>query len=60
MSSQIEIKPSLQSLQYVDDVISEELKADKDNTTHRDYYIKLMDQVEIDGFPKNKISTIGK
>jgi hypothetical protein len=32
----------------------------EENTTLKQHYISLMDQLEIDGIPKTKISTIGK
>lgn len=39
--------------------MNEELDSERNNTSLKQYYSNLMDQLEIDGIPKEKISSIG-
>ena len=52
-------KPSLQAYTLAEQVAREEISGEK-NQTLKQYYINLMTQLEIEGFPKEQISTIGK
>lgn len=57
--SQLEIKPSLLSYKLADTIAVEELGGDVTPTLKQNY-ISLIDQLEIDGIPKEKISALGK
>lgn len=57
--SQVEIKPSLLSYKLAETIADEELH-EENSVTLKENYIHLIDQLEIDGIPKEKISTIGK
>ena len=52
-------KPSVEAYILAERIAAEELSGEK-NQTLKQYYINLMDQLEIEGFPKYQISTIGK
>lgn len=54
------IKPSIQSNSLAEQVANEELKKADNYDTLRKTYLNLMHQLEIDGIPKEKISTIGQ
>jgi len=53
------VKPSHDSLKLAEKIVNEELDSERNNISLKHYYSKLMDQLEIDGIPKQKISTIG-
>jgi len=57
--SQVEIKPSLLSYKLAETIATEELQ-EENSITLKQNYISLIDQLEIDGIPKEKISTVGK
>lgn len=57
--SQVEIKPRLLSYKLAEAIATEELQ-EENSITLKQNYINLIDQLEIDGIPKEKISTIGK
>ena len=59
MSQLTEIKPSLLSYKLADTIAVEELNGEISPTLKQNY-ISLIDQLEIDGIPKEKIATIGK
>jgi len=52
-------KPSLESYALAEQIANEEISGGKSSTL-KQYYINLMTQLEIEGFPKQQISTIGK
>jgi hypothetical protein len=52
-------KPSLESYSLTEQIANEEIKGNKTDTL-KQFYINLMTQLEIEGFPKQQISTIGK
>jgi len=56
----VKFKPSLQSNNLAEQVASEELKKTDNFDTLRKSYLNLMHQLEIDGIPKEKISTVGQ
>jgi len=56
----VKSKPSLISNNLAETVAKEELKETGDFDTLRTTYLNLMHQLEIDGIPKEKISTIGQ
>ena len=51
--------PSTEAYRLADKIAEIEINDDGDNLTLKESYINLMDQLEIDGVPKEKISTIG-
>ena len=51
--------PSTEAYRLADKIAQIEINDDGDNITLKESYINLMDQLEIDGVPKEKISTIG-
>jgi len=51
--------PSTESYRLADKIAQLEINDEGDNITLKESYINLMDQLEIDGVPKEKISTIG-
>jgi len=57
--SEVSVKPSIDSLKLAEKIVAEELDSERNNTSLKQYYSNLMDQLEIDGVPKPKISTIG-
>ena len=57
--SQVEIKPSLLSYKLAEAIDTEELQ-EENSITLKHNYISLIDQLEIDGIPKEKISIICK
>lgn len=61
MSEQsIKLKPSITSNNLAEQVATEELKKTDNFDTLRKSYLNLMHQLEIDGIPKEKISTVGQ
>lgn len=54
-----EIVLSVESKKYAEQAVVEELKTEESNSTLKEYYIKLMNQLEIDGVPKYEVSKIG-
>ena len=58
-TTEIRVKPSADSLKLVEEIVAEELDSERNNTSLKQYYSNLMDQLEIDGIPKEKISSIG-
>lgn len=60
MSEVILVKPSFTSNTIAEHAANEELKKSQNGETLRSFYIKLMNQLEIDGVEKTKISTIGQ
>ena len=52
-------KPSLESYALAEQIVREEIDGGKSQTL-KQYYINLMTQLEIEWFPKQQISTIGK
>jgi hypothetical protein len=52
-------KPSLESYALAEQIANEEIKGNK-TATLKQYYINLMIQLEIEGFSKQQISTVGK
>lgn len=54
-----EILLSVQSKKLAEEAINEELKTEESNSTLKEFYIKLMNQLEIDGVPKYEISKVG-
>lgn len=57
---QVKFKPSIISNNLAEAVANEELKKTDNFDTLRTSYLNLMHQLEIDGIPKEKISTIGQ
>lgn len=57
---QLKFKPSIQSNSLAEQVANEELRKTDNFETLRSYYRKLMNQLQIDGIPDEKISTIGQ
>ena len=57
--SQVEIKPSLESYKLAEAVAIEELESEK-SITLKENYIRLIDQLQIDGVPNENISALGK
>jgi hypothetical protein len=51
--------PSIESYRLADEIAGIEIEGEGDNITLKQSYINLMAQLEIDGIPKEKISTIG-
>ena len=51
--------PSTESFRLAETIANLEIESSKDNPSLKQFYINLMDQLEIDGVPKEKISTIG-
>ena len=49
------MKPSLDAFKLADMAVVEEIKGEKANETLKEYWIKLGEQLEIDGVPKEKI-----
>lgn len=58
-TSKVIVKPSADSLKLAEKIVAEELDNERNNTSLKKYYSNLMDQLEIDGIPKEKISSIG-
>ncbi len=52
-------KPSLKSYALAEQIANEEINGSKSSTL-KQYYINLMTQLEIEGYPKHQISIIGK
>jgi len=52
-------KPSLESYALAEQIANEEINVGKSQTL-KQYYINLMNQLEIEGFSKSQISTVGK
>ena len=52
-------KPSTESYRLADEIAGIEIEGEDDNITLKQSYINLMGQLEIDGIPKESISTIG-
>ena len=59
MSQEIQIKPSLLAYKLAESIALEELESEK-SISLKENYIRLIDQLEIDGVPKEKISAMGK
>ena len=57
--SQVEIKPSLLSYKLAELIAIEELESEK-SITLKENYIRLIDQLQIDGVPNENISALGK
>lgn len=55
----MDIKPSQESKRITEKIVFEEINSEHDNSTMKQYYVNLMDQLEMDGLPKSKISTVG-
>ncbi len=51
--------PSTESYRLADEIAQIEIQDNDDNVTLKQSYINLMGQLEIDGIPKEKISSIG-
>ena len=51
--------PSTESFRLAEHIAQLEIESNQNNPTLKEYYVNLMDQLEIDGVPKEKISTIG-
>ncbi len=60
MSQQSIIKPSIDAYRLADVAALEELQHERGNDSLKQSWIKLATQLEIEGIPKYKISTIGK
>ena len=60
VESEVKVKPSIQSNNLAQLVADEELKKTDNFQTLRQSYLNLMHQLEIDGIPKEKISTVGQ
>lgn len=60
MSQESIIKPSLDAYRLADVAALEELQHERDNNSLKQSWIKLADQLELEGIPKHKISTVGK
>jgi N6-adenosine-specific RNA methylase IME4 len=59
--SQLEIiKPSLESYNLAETAVTEELKGEESNVTLKDAWINLGNQLEIEGVPKEQISTVAQ
>jgi len=56
----VKIKPSITSNTLAEQVASEELKKTDNYITLKQTYLNLMHQLEIDGIPKEKVSTVGQ
>jgi len=56
----VKFKPSITSNNLAETVANEELRKTDNFDTLRKSYLNLMHQLEIDGIPKEKISTIGQ
>ena len=54
------VRPSITSNNLAENVANEELRKTDNFETLKDSYLKLMQQLEIDGIPKEKISTVGQ
>jgi len=52
-------KPKLESYRIAEQIATEEIEHDSDISL-KEYYSKLMDQLEIEGIPKQKISAVGQ
>jgi len=57
---QVKFRPSITSNNLAEAVANEELKKTDNFETLRTSYLNLMHQLEIDGIPKEKISTVGQ
>lgn len=57
---EVKFKPSIQSNNLAETVANEELRKTDNFDTLRKSYLNLMHQLEIDGIPKHKISTVGQ
>ncbi len=57
---QLKFKPSNLSNNIATQAANEELKKSENYETLRSFYTKLMNQLEIDGIPKEKISIVGQ
>ena len=51
--------PSTESYRLADEIVQIEIQDNDDNVTLKQSYINLMGQLEIDGIPKEKTSSIG-
>ena len=56
--SSLETKPSLESYKLAEQAVNEELSSEENNSLLKEYWIKLGDQLEMEGIPKEKISTV--
>jgi len=54
------IHPSAESYRLAEYVALEEIDGEQNSPSLKQSYISLMDQLEIDGYPKQEISTVGK
>ena len=52
-------KPSNDSIKLAEKIVEEELDNERNNISLKQYYSNLMDQLAIDGIPKEKISAVG-
>jgi len=53
------IKPTLEDYRIAEQITVEEIQNDS-NISLKEFYSNLMNQLEIEGIPKQKISTIGQ
>lgn len=60
MAQEVKFKPSNESNSLAEQVANEELRKTENYETLRKSYLNLMHQLEIDGIPKEKISTVGQ
>ncbi len=56
--SQFEIKPSLESYHLAEQAVNAELEGEESNTSLKDAWLNLGNQLEIEGIPKENISSV--
>jgi len=60
LSQTSEIRPSIEANSLAEKAALEEIKSERGNDTLKEVWLSLANQLEIEGIPKEKISSIGK